>query len=51
MFATAAGVFIGTGAMRYQLGEIQKDLDSQNPDVGGAADSSGGFMDGFDGGF
>ena len=51
MFATAAGVFIGTGAMRYQLGEIQKDLDSQNPDVSGAGDSSGGFMDGFDGGF
>ena len=51
MFTTAAGVFIGTGAMRYQLGELQKDLDAQNPDVGGAGDSSGGFMDGFDGGF
>jgi hypothetical protein len=51
MFATAAGVFVGTGAMRYQLGEIQNDLEAQNLDVSGAADSSGGFMDGFDGGF
>ena len=51
MFATAAGVFVGTGAMRYQLGEIQNELEAQNLDQGGAADSSGGFMDGFDGGF
>lgn len=51
MVATAAGVFIGTSAMRYQLGEIQQDLEAQNLDAGGAADSSGGFMDGFDGGF
>ena len=51
MIATAAGVVLGTTAMRYQLGEIQNELEAQNLDQGGAADSSGGFMDGFDGGF
>ena len=51
MIATAAGVVLGTTAMRYQLGQIQNELEAQNLDQGGAADSSGGFMDGFDGGF
>ena len=51
MIATAAGVMIGTTAMRYQLGQIQNELGGENSDPGGATDTSGGFMDGFDGGF
>lgn len=51
MITTAAGVLIGTTAMRYQLGEIQSELEGENIDLGGTTNTSGGFMDGFDGGF
>jgi predicted nucleic acid-binding Zn-ribbon protein len=51
MIATAAGVMLGTTAMRYQLGTIQNELGEENVDPSGATDTSGGFMDGFDGGF
>lgn len=47
---TAAGVIMGTTAMRYQLGVIQNELEAQNPDTGSALDTGGdsaGFFDGF----
>jgi hypothetical protein len=50
MIATAAGVMLGTTAMRYQLGAIQNELGEENVSSSDAANSgeeSLGFFDVF----